>query len=225
MKYKIDGGSLPIVTCYLDAEEELLTDNGSMAWMSPNLEMTTTSNGGAGKAIGRLFAGESLFQNLYKAKGGPGMITFASSFPGCIRAVEIAPGKDLIVQKKAFLACERGVNISVHMQKKLKTGLFGGEGFIMQKLSGSGLAFIEIDGNATEYDLEAGQKLVIDTGYLAAMDSSCSIEVVGVPGLKNKLLGGEGLFHTVVTGPGKVVLQSMPIHAVASSIQPYIVTG
>lgn len=224
MKYKIDGGSLPVVTCYLEENEQMLTERGSMAWMSPNLEMTTTSNGGVGRAIGRLFAGESMFQNIYTAKGAPGMIAFASSFPGCIRAVEIAPGREMIVQKGAFLACERGVNVSVHLQRKFKTGFFGGEGFVMQKLTGNGVAFIEIDGHATEYNLEAGQKLVVDTGYLTAMDASCSVEVVTVSGVKNMFLGGEGFFHTVVSGPGRVILQSMPLYAVARSIQPYIIT-
>ncbi|MGN0447296.1 MAG: TIGR00266 family protein [Acutalibacteraceae bacterium] len=224
MKYEIKGDNLPVVTCYLEPNEQMLTERGSMSWMSTNMKMETTSNGGIGRAIGRLFAGEGLFQNIYTAQGGPGMIAFASSFPGCIKVFNIAPGNEIIVQKKAFLACERSVNMSVHFQKKLKSGLFGGEGFIMQKLSGNGTAFVEIDGTAVEYKLDVGQQIVVSTGYLAAMDATCSIDTVTVQGAKNVIFGGEGLFNTVITGPGRVILQSMPIYAVAGAIQPYIVT-
>lgn len=133
----------------------------------------------------------------------PGQIAFASSFPGSIKAVDIAPGKDMIVQKKAFLASESSVELSIFFQKKIGAGLFGGEGFIMQRLSGNGTAFIEIDGYAVEYNLQAGQSMVIDTGYIAAMDPTCSMEIVSVPGVKNMLFGGEGIFNTVVKGPGK----------------------
>lgn len=221
MKYKIEGDSLPVVSCYLDEGEEILTERGGMAWMSPNLEMTTTTNGGVGKAVGRIFAGESMFQNIYKAKGAPGMIAFTSSFPGSIKAIQISPDREVIVQKRAFLACERSVNLSLHIQKKLKKGLFSGEGFILQKLSGNGTAFLEIDGHATEYNLQAGQQIVVSTGYLAAMDASCSMEIVPVSGVKNVILGGESLFNTVISGPGKIILQSMPIYAVADSLRPY----
>lgn len=225
MKYSIEGGSLPVVICTLEPGEKILTESGSMSWMSPNMKMETSSNGGLGKAFGRMFAGESLFQNIYTAEGGEGMIAFASSFPGSIKAVEVAPGRDVIVQKKAFLASSAGVNLSVHFQKKVKSGLFIGEGFIMQKLSGTGLAFIEIDGHAIEYNLAPGQKMIVDTGYLAAMDATCSIDTVAVQGVKNVVFGGEGLFNTVITGPGKIILQTMPIHSIAKSIQPYIATG
>lgn len=221
MQYKIFGEPMPAVTCQLAPEETMITERGSMSWMSPNMHMETSSNGGFGKAFGRLFAGEALFQNRYTAVGGTGEITFASTFPGSIRAVEIAPGKELIVQKSGFLAAEAGVELSVHFRKKFSAGLFGGEGFIMQKLSGNGIAFIEIDGHACEYDLAEGQSMVVDTGYLAAMDATCSMEIVTVPGIKNALFGGEGLFNTVITGPGKVILQTMPIIAVANSLRPY----
>ncbi len=224
MQYRIEGESLPVVTCYLDENEQMLTERGSMSWMSPNMVMETTSNGGIGKAIGRIFAGEALFQNTYTAKGGPGMIAFASSFPGCIRPLNIAPGKEMIVQKGSFLACESGVNVSVHFQRRFKAGFFGGEGFVMQKLSGMGTAFIEIDGHATEFNLASGQQMIVDTGYLAAMESTCSIDVVAVSGVKNMVFGGEGIFNTVITGPGRIILQSMPIYSVARAIQPYIIT-
>lgn len=161
----------------------------------------------------------------YTATGGEGMIAFASSFPGSIRPMEIAPGKEVIVQKSAFLASESSVELSVFFQKKLGAGIFGGEGFIMQKLSGQGLAFVEIDGHAMEYELAPGQSMVIDTGYLAAMDASCSVDIQSVPGVKNALLGGEGLFNTVVTGPGRILLQTMPISAVAGVLRRYFPAG
>lgn len=225
MQYKIQGEPLPVVICTLEAGEKMITEKGSMSWMSPNMKMETTTNGGLGKALGRMFSGESLFQNIYTAEGGEGMIAFASSFPGSIRAIEITPEQGIIVQKSAFLASEAGVNLSVHFQKKIGSGLFGGEGFIMQKLSGHGTAFIEIDGYIVEYELSAGKSIVIDSGYLAAMSESCKMEIQTVAGLKNKVFGGEGFFNTVVTGPGKVMLQTMPISAVAGTLRPYFPSG
>lgn len=225
MKYSIDGGSLPVVTCELASGESMITERGSMCWMSPNMKMETTSGGGLGKALGRMFAGEALFQNRYTATGGPGMIAFASSFPGEIRAFEITPGRELILQKSGFLAAESSVELSVFFQKKFGAGLFGGEGFILQKVSGHGLVFAEFDGHVTEYDLKAGQSIIVDTGYLAAMDTTCTIDIQTVPGLKNMVFGGEGIFNTVVSGPGRVYLQSMPISAVAGAIRPYIPTS
>ncbi len=221
MQYHIIGDPLPAVVCDVAAGEVLITEKGSMCWMTPNMKMETTSNGGIGKALGRMFAGESFFQNRYTAQGGPGQITFASSFPGSIRAFTITPDQPVIVQKSAFLAAEQGVELSVHFQKKLGAGLFGGEGFIMQKLSGSGVAFVEIDGYACEYDLAAGQSMIVDTGYLAAMSASCQMNVTTVPGVKNMLFGGEGVFNTVVTGPGHIILQTMPISAVAGALRAF----
>ncbi len=225
MFYKIEGTPLPVVVCNLSAGETMITERGSMSWMSPNMKMETTSNGGIGKAFGRMFAGEALFQNRYTAVGGEGMIAFASSFPGSILAVEITPDRPIIVQKRAFLASTAGVELSVFFQKKVGAGLFGGEGFIMQKLSGQGIAFIEIDGHAMEYELATGQELIVDTGYLAKMDITCQMDVVTVPGIKNMLFGGEGIFNTVIKGPGHVTLQTMPIHSVAGAISPYIVSS
>ena len=225
MRYNIVGEPLSVVICDVEAGEVLFTESGSMSWMSPNMKMETTSRGGIGKAIGRMFAGEKLFLNRYTAQGGPGQIAFAASFPGSIRVLNITPDRPMIVQKRGFLAGEQGVEMSVFFQKRLGSGIFGGEGFIMQKLSGYGTAFIEIDGHCCEYNLAAGQSIIVDTGYLAAMDATCSMDIVTVPGVKNVLFGGEGLFNTVVTGPGRVFLQTMPISTVAGSIQPYIVTS
>lgn len=222
MRYQIYGEPLPVVTCQVTSGETLITERGSMCWMSPNMKMETSTNGGIGKALGRMFSGEALFQNRYTAIGGEGMIAFASSFPGSIKALEIAPGNNMIVQKSAFLASEAGVELSIHFQKKIGAGLFGGEGFIMQKLSGRGIAFIEIDGNAVEYDLQPGQSMIIDTGYLAAMTENCTMDIQTVPGVKNMLFGGEGIFNTVVTGPGRIILQTMPVSNVASTLRPFL---
>ncbi len=221
MKYKIEGNPLPVVICELENGESMITERGSMSWMSPNMKMETTSNGGVGKALGRMFAGEALFQNRYTAQGGNGMIAFASSFPGSIMPLNIAPGNSMVVQKSGFLASETSVELSVFFQKKISSGLFGGEGFIMQKLSGNGTAFLEIDGHAVQYDLAAGQSMIVDTGYLAAMSETCSIEIVTVPGVKNMLFGGEGIFNTLVMGPGRIILQTLPISSVAGALRPY----
>ena len=172
----------------------------------------------------KALSGESMFQNIYTARGD-GMIAFGSSFPGQIKAVTIAPGREMILQKSAFLAAETGVELSVHFSKKLGAGFFGGEGFIMQRLSGSGTAFAEIDGELVEYELRPGEQLVVDTGNVAGFEPGVQMDIQQVPGLKNKLLGGEGLFNTVLTGPGRVWLQTMPISSVASAIRPFIPTG
>ncbi len=214
MNYQIKGEPLPVVICTLEAGESVMCESGAMSWMSPNMHMETIG-GGVGKIFGRMLSGESMFQNRYTAAGGTGMIAFASHFPGSIRAVQITPDKPIVVQKSAFLACEPSVELSIFFQKKLGAGLFGGEGFIMQKLSGTGIAFIEIDGYAMEYDLKPGQQIIADTGYLAMMDSTCKMDVQTVKGVKNVVFGGESLFNTVITGPGRVILQTMPASAFA----------
>ena len=212
MRYEIKGDTLPVVVCYLENGERMITERGSMSWMSPNMKMETTSNGGIGKAFGRMFSGEALFQNRYTATGQ-------------IVARQIAPGQELIVQKSGFLASEEGVDLSIFFQKKFGAGFFGGEGFIMQRLSGNGIAFLEFDGHVVEYELRPGQQIVVDTGYLAAMDATCSMEIQTVPGLKNMVFGGEGVFNTVVTGPGHVWLQTMPISSVAGELLRYMPAG
>lgn len=225
MRYKIEGETLPVVICQLEAGESMITERGSMAWMSPNMKMETSSNGGIGKVFGRMFSGEGLFQNIYTAQGGPGLISFASSFPGSVKAFEIGPGQEMILQKSGFLAAESGVNLSVHFHKKIASGLFGGEGFILQKLSGRGIAFAEFDGHVVEYELGPGQQMVIDSGHLAAMTAGCQMDVQMISGMKNVLFGGEGLFNTIITGPGHIWLQTMPISNVAGALTPYIPTS
>lgn len=225
MQYRIEGTPLPVAICQLAPGETMITERGSMSWMTNNIHMETTTNGGIGKAIGRIFSGESFFLNRFTAMNGPAEIAFASSFPGSIYAINIQPGRSIIVQKSAFLACEQTVELSVFFQKKIGAGLVGGEGFIMQRLSGQGTAFIEIDGYAMEYVLAPGQQMIIDTGYLAMMDDTVQMDIQSVKGVKNALFGGEGFFNTVVTGPGRILLQTMPVPKVASLISPYIYTG
>lgn len=211
MQFEIIGDSMPVVECSLTSGEKMITESGAMSWMSDNIKMETSTKGGLGKALGRMFSGESIFQNIYTCESGQGVIAFGSSFPGKIIALDIAPGSEIIAQKSAFLASTENINLEVSFKKKLGAGFFGGEGFIMQKISGTGTAFLEIDGSVIKKTLQAGEKLIIDTGSLAAMSATCTIDVQMVKGAKNLLFGGEGLFNTVVTGPGEVYLQTMPL--------------
>ena len=221
MKYEIKGGSFPVVVCYLDRGEKMITESGSMVWHTPELKMET-SGGGLGKMFSKAISGENLFQNIFTAETDNAVIAFGSSFPGSIFPLEIGPGREFIVQKKAFLASTSGVELSTHFSKKLGAGFFGGEGFIMQRLSGNGIAFVEIDGELMEYDLASGQQLIVNTGNVAGFETTVSMDIHQVPGLKNKFLGGEGLFNTQLTGPGKVWLQTMPISSVADTILQFM---
>ena len=224
MKYEIKGETMPVVICTLQNGETLNCEAGAMSWMSPNMQMETLG-GGVGKMFGRMASGETAFLNRYTAQGGSGMIAFANRFPGALRAIQIDPSRPVVVQKNGFLASTEGVELSVFFQKKGMAGFFGGEGFIMQKLSGSGTAFLEIDGSCVEYELAPGQQIIVDTGYVAMMDATCTMEVQTVKGVKNMLFGGEGLFNTVITGPGHVVLQTMPLHSFAAAIAGMIPSG
>ena len=225
MKYEIQGGQLPVVECQLEAGEAMLTSSGGMSWMSDNLEMSTGVKGGLAKGIKRTISGESMHMTTYTAQGGPGMIAFASSFPGSIRAFELAAGQSIICQRSSFLASTVSVDLEIFFQRKFGTGLFGGEGFIMQRLTGPGMVFVEIDGAAIEYELAAGQTMKIDTGHVAMMDASVTMDITRVKGFKNVMFGGEGLFLTTLTGPGKILLQSMPAGKIASKIAPFMGTA
>ena len=217
MQYRLEGGSLPAVIINLNPGETMISEAGGRTWSRGAVDSTVTTLGGAGKALGRMLMGESLFMNLYTAQE-PAEIAFSSSFPGRIVARELGPGQSIICQKHAFLCATYGVELSMFFQKKLGSGFFGGEGFIMQKLSGSGMAFLEIDGYGEEYTLAPGQQMIVDTGNLAMMDATCSLDIQTVKGVKNMFFGGEGVFHTVVTGPGKILLQTMPISSLAGAI-------
>lgn len=224
MQYEIKGGSMPVVVCTLQNGESIKTEKGAMSWMSPNMEMQTNAGGGIGKAFSRIFTGESMFQNIYTARGGTGLIAFASSFPGEILAIPISASRSIVAQKHAFLTMESGVDMKLFFQKRFGSGLFGGEGFIMQQFLGNGIVFLEIDGSVVEYELQAGQSMLLDNGYLAAMDATVQLEIEKVSRIGNVLFGGEGLFNTKVTGPGHIWLQSMPINQMASVLRPYFVS-
>ena len=221
MKYDIVGNNLPAAVLTLEQGETIISEVGGRTWSKGSITTETKAEGGAKKSLGRAFSGESLFMSRYTAEG-PAEIGFASSFAGRIVARELAAGESLVCQKSAFLCATAGVELAVHFQKKLGAGFFGGEGFIMQRVTGPGIVFLEIDGHCQEYDLAAGEEVVCDTGVLALMDATCQMDIRVVKGLKNKLLGGEGLIDTVVTGPGKVYLQTMSISKLADLIIPFL---
>ena len=221
MQYQIQGQPYPVVILTVEQEEAVCCQKGAMAWMTPNMEMQT-KGGGIGKMFSRALTGESMFQNEYTAKGGPGMIAFASALPGEIMPIQVTPDKPIVAQKSAFLASERGVSFELFFQKRLAGGFFGGEGFLMQKFSGNGMLFLEIDGSMVAYDLAPGQSMMVDTGNLAAMESTCTLDVQTVKGVGNVLLGGEGLFNTKVTGPGRIWLQTLPLSNMASALAKVI---
>ncbi len=220
MQYKVEGGNLPVLKVHLDQGEFIQCEAGAMAWMDDEIEMQTNA-GGLGKMLGRMLTKENAFMNTYYAKS-VGEIAFASKFPGSIQAIEVTPGNGVIVQKGSYLASAGEINSEVFMQKKLGKGLFGGEGFLMRKFTGSGIVFLEVDGSAHEYEIAAGDCKVVDTGYVAAMSETCNMEVRTIKGVGNVLFGGEGLFNTVVHGPGKVTLQSMPIASTALKLYEYM---
>ena len=220
MRYNVEGDNLPVLKVYLETGEQIQCEAGAMSWMDEGIEMQTSA-GGLGKMLDRMFTNENAFMNTYIANQ-TGEIAFSSKFPGSIRAVEITPGNGLIVQKGSYLASVGNLTNEVYLQKRLSTGFFGGEGFLMRKFSGTGLVFLEIDGSAHEYDIPTGSCKIVDTGYLAAMSESCSMEIRSVKGLKNMLFGGEGFFNTAVKGPGRIILQSMPISSTATVLYQFM---
>ena len=224
MQYEIFGNNLPAVTITLQPGESIYTQSGGMTWMTDGLAMETNMKGGFGKALGRMFSGESLFMASYTSQRPGAQITLASSFPGSIIPLELGGGREFICQKSAFLCATPGVALSATVQK-LKAGLFGGEGFIMQRLGGTGLAFLEIDGSVVAKDLAPGEMLKVDTGNIAAYEASVSYTAETVKGFKNVLFGGEGLFLSILRGPGRVYLQTVSMPEFASKIIPYIPTS
>jgi uncharacterized protein (TIGR00266 family) len=221
LQYEIIGTPFPAVVCTLQRGEQMKTEKGSMVWMDPCMTMETTGGGGAKKMFGKLLSGESMFQNIYTAQSN-GRIAFGSSFPGQIMPIEIKPGQDFIAQKMAFLASEMHVDLSVHFNQKLGKGLFGGEGFIMQRLSGQGMAFLECDGSLVRYELAPGQSMVVDTGNVLGFSGNVDMRIERIQGAKNVMFGGEGLFNTVLTGPGTIFLQTMPLANIVDVISAHM---
>ena len=223
MEYKIIGSTLQAVLLELDPGETVYSESGGMAWMSHNIDMKTSGRGGGlGGILKRAVSGESLFLVEYTSQGGKGIVAFASDFPGKIVPVMLQEGQSLIAQKSAFLAAEKTVALDIHFRRKLGAGLFGGEGFIMQKLTGLGLAFVCLDGEIVEYTLEANQVLKVDTGHVAMLEPTVGFDIEMVKGFTNILFGGEGLFLATLRGPGRVWLQTMPTQNLAKAILPYI---
>lgn len=218
MEYKIRGSIMQVVDVELSAGESVYTESGGMVWMSPNISMETNTKGGLMKGLGRMLAGESLFMTTYTCTGGKGLIAFANEFPGKVVELDLKEGEELIAQKDAFMFAETSVAMAMHFRKKLGAGLFGGEGFIMQKLTGPGKAFLELGGEITEYTLNEGQVLRVDPGHIGAFEPSVGFDVSMVSGVKNMFFGGEGLFLAQLNGPGKVWLQSMTVNNLASRI-------
>ena len=222
MQYEIIGAPFPAVVCTLQRGEQMKTEKGSMVWMDPCMSMETTG-GGVKKMFSKAFSGESMFQNIYTAQSD-GKIAFGSSFPGQILPIEIKPGQEFIAQKMAFLASEMGVELAIHFNQKLGKGFFGGEGFIMQRLSGQGMVFLECDGSLVRYELAAGQQMIVDTGNVLGFTGGVNLEIQRIHGAKNVMFGGEGLFNTVLTGPGTIYLQTMPLANIADVIAAHMPT-
>jgi uncharacterized protein (TIGR00266 family) len=222
LKYQLIGTTLPAVTVELQPGQEVYSESGGMAWMSANVKMDTKAAGGLGKMIGRMFTGESLFLVDYSCTGGTGIVAFASEFPGKIVPIDLTAGQEIIAQKDAFMCAEKSVDVAVHFRKKLGAGFFGGEGFIMQKFTGPGLVFAELDGEIVEYTLEAGQTLKVDTGYVAMFEPTVDFDIEMVRGIKNIFFGGEGLFLATLRGPGRIWLQTMPMYNLARKVARYI---
>lgn len=219
MKYQILGNTMPAVEVTFDAPgESMYTQSGGMAWMSDGVEMNTNTNGGLLKGVGRMFAGESLLMANYTAKRAGASIAFASTVAGEILPIDIGETQGLICQKGAFLCAEPSVKLSVTLTKKFSSGFFGGEGFILEEISGNGMVFLEIDGDKIIKDLAPGEVVKVDTGNVVAFDRSVQYEIETVKGIKNIFLGGEGLFLTKLTGPGKVVLQTQNFNEFAGRI-------
>lgn len=223
MKYRVIGDTMPAVEIMFDMPgESMYTQSGGMAWMTDGVEMTTNAKGGLMKGLGRMFAGESLFMATYRARRPGALIAFASTVAGRILPVDVTATGGMICQKGAFLCAEDGVNLSITLTKKLSSGVFGGEGFVLQDISGRGMAFLEIDGDMVEKVLQPGEVLKVDTGNVVAFERSVQYEIETVKGLGNIFFGGEGLFLTKLTGPGRVILQTQNIAEFAGRIARFI---
>ncbi len=226
MQYRIIGETMPAVEVQFDAPgESMFTQSGGMAWMTDGIEMSTNTKGGLMKGLGRMFAGESLFMATYRASRAGAQIAFASTVAGRILPVDVGARGGLICQKGAFLCGQDSVQLNVTFTKKLSSGLFGGEGFILQDISGSGMVFLEIDGDMVEKDLAPGEILKVDTGNVVAFERSVEYGIETVKGLGNIFFGGEGLFLTTLKGPGKVYLQTQNIAEFAGRIARFIPTS
>lgn len=221
MKHKIHGDVMQTVTFELKENESIYSQRGAMCFMSSNITMSTNFKGGLFRSIKRRFSGESLFLNTFRSSAGDGLISFSTDSVGKIMCLELDGSKNFICQKDAFLCAQDSVSLDIEFQKKLGRGFFGGEGFVLQKLHGSGLAFVSIDGELLEVTLKDGQQIRVDTGHVAVYDSSVNYDIARMKGIGNMFLGGEGLFVATLTGPGKVYLQTLPRSKLAQSLSGF----
>ena len=224
MQYKISGTLMESVDIHLKQGESIYSESGGMAWMRGSFEMDTSTRGGLGAGLGRMLAGESLFLTTYTCKSPDGLITFTPEVPGKVIDLVLTAGQSLICQKDAFMCAEETVKIEMHFRKKLGAGLFGGEGFILQKISGPGTAFVEIPGEVRIIELGTGEKMQVDPGHIAMFEPTVDYDITAVKGLKNVLFAGEGLFLATLKGPGKVWLQSLPLSNLALKLAKYMPT-
>jgi len=226
MKYQIEGKTVPTVAVTLNKGESMYTQRGGMTWQTDGISMSTNARGGVMKSLGRMFAGESIFMSTYTAERDNATVAFATTVPGEVVAIDLNENpRGMMLQKGAFLCAESNVNLSVAFTKRFSAGLFGGEGFIIQKAEGKGMLFLEIDGDPIEKTLAPGEILKVDTGNVAAFETTVSYEIETVKGLGNIFLGGEGLFLTRLVGPGKVILQSQNFGDFAGRIAAFIPRG
>lgn len=225
MKTHIFGNDLPGVSITLDKGESVYTQSGGMAWMDEKIKMETNLKGGLMSGIGRLFSGESLFMATYTSTANDQEIVFASTFPGQILEFNLTHGEEWICQKSSFLVGVPSIRLNVEWTKKFSAGLFGGEGFILQRIHGEGKVFLETAGSVIKRELKAGEVIKVDTGNIVAFNRSVRYEIETVKGFKNIFFGGEGLFLTKLTGPGTVYLQTLTMQNVAGRLIPYIPTS
>ena len=224
MEFEILGNQLPVVVCKMKKGEKMVSESGGMSWMTTGMAMQTTMKGGLLGALTRGISGESAFVNTFESTGENDEIAFASSFPGQIVHMKLEEGQYIIAQRGAFLAGSENVKLEVYFRKKFWAGMFGGEGFVLNKISGPGDIFLEIDGSLIEKTLAPGEMLKIDTGYCAILEPTITFDVQMLKGFKKIFFGGDGLFLAVVTGPGKIWIQTLTVAELAKDIIPFIPT-
>ncbi|NJK81802.1 MAG: TIGR00266 family protein [Chloroflexaceae bacterium] len=222
IQYKIIGTTLQALVVEIPQGQTLFSERGGMSWMSANIKMETNMEGGFGGAFKRMLGGESIFMVTFESMQGTGLVGFAAELPGKIVPLNLGAGQSIICQKDSFMCAERSVQLDIQFRRKLGAGFFGGEGFIMQKLTGPGTAFVELDGEVVEYTLGEGQMLKVDTGHIAMYEPTVQFDVEMVRGFKNILFGGEGLFLATLRGPGRVWLQTMPAMSLANKLAQYM---
>jgi uncharacterized protein (TIGR00266 family) len=225
MRYEIHGTVMQTLDIYLSHGESMYTESGGMAWMKGDVEMKTNTRGGLMAGLGRKLAGESLFMTTYKNHGAQeALVAFTPEAPGKIIPVKLGANQTMICQRDAFMCAEESVELKMHFRKRLGSGFFGGEGFILQQITGPGYAFLEIPGEVREYTLTDGETMRIDPGHIALFEPSVTYDITAVKGLTNVLFSGEGLFLATITGPGRIWLQSMPLVNLASKLAKYLPT-